>query len=276
MNINTINTKEQQLNKGYFSTGTGNELIFILGSCRAVPYLSYLHKWNNQNGNRFTIAFIDPFNWHWDMAGNRVDFEECLRKAEANPRILEMLSKCNVFIHEYYSNAEMFNCDKTAEKNIYKFGMNPQMDITIPNFNDVFILMWDILLFDNNLKYKAIQDINVNGAISEQTLAEANEVKQKNLQKFYGVCKKTDFPEMEDIFENQFRHKRFFWNSNHVSKHFTLNVFKLLNDKFLKLPITEKYWNQISEEDLYANNYTYLCEYDKGYQWGEEIKKIKF
>jgi hypothetical protein len=43
-----------------------------------------------------------------------------------------------------------------------------------------------------------------------------------------------------------------------------------MNEKFLHLPNV-----RMSEVDLYANNYTYLCEYDEGYKWNEQIKPLK-
>lgn len=156
--IGTVAIKEQQLKHGAFKTGTGKEITLILGSCRSVPYLNYLVQCNKND--RFTIYFIDPFNWNWDENNNRVDYEEVLLRLETNKELLDVIGSVKIFIHEYYSNAGMFNVFKD-KKNIYEFGMNPDIDITIPNFNDVFILFRDIVSFDISIRKKAIQDYNV-------------------------------------------------------------------------------------------------------------------
>ena len=43
-----------------------------------------------------------------------------------------------------------------------------------------------------------------------------------------------------------------------------------MNEKYLKLGEVN-----LSDKDLYANNYSYLCEYDLGYNWNENIKPLK-
>lgn len=273
--INTVNTKKEQLESGYFKTGSGNEVILIMGSCRSVPYLNYLNDWNLLNGNRFTICFIDPFNWNWNINEDRIDYNEALAQCETNENIATMLRSTTIFIHEYYANAGMFNCNKSAEKNIYQFGLKPTKDITIPNFNDLFILTMDIVSFDLNIKKMAIQDYNVNGKLSPQTLSEIETVRNNNLKRFYDICSKTDFPEFAEIFRLRYKSERFFWNSNHVAKNYTLDIFQMINNKYLDLHITGDFWNQIAKQDLYANNYTYLCEYDLDYSWNEEIKQLK-
>jgi hypothetical protein len=268
--INTIQIKQQQFEKGTYSTGSGSEVILIIGSCRAVPYLTYLNDWNNQNGNRFTIHFLDPFNWNWDMQENRTDYTAELIKQESNQYLLDVLKSCSIFIHEYYGNAEMFNCDKSAEKNIYQFGLSPKQDITLPNYNDIFVLTREIISFDLELRKLATQDYNVNGKLSDYTLQKIDIVREKNLQRFYDICSKTDFPEFAEIFKNEYKQVRYFWTFNHISKAFNQKIFRLMNEKFLHLPNV-----RMSEVDLYANNYTYLCEYDEGYKWNEQIKPLK-
>jgi hypothetical protein len=270
--INTQEIKIDQFAHGTFRLGTGPKTILIVGSCRSVPYLTYLGEWNAQNGNPFSIHFLDPFNWNWNMEGVRVDYHAELIKQEANAQLLETLSKTSIFIHEYYANAEMFNCDKNAEKNIYQFGLNPEVDICTPNFNDVFILTSDILRFHPEVMKIAVQDYNVNGKLSDQTLKSIEDVRISNLVRFMDICSKTDFPEFAEIFMNDYKHKRFFWTFNHTSKLFAQTLFRLMNDKFLKLDLSNY---QINEIDLYENPRTYLTEYDLGYTWNEEVKPLR-
>lgn len=270
--INTLQLKSAQLKDGFFKIGSGSEVILIQGSCRSVPYVTYLRDWNEQNGNRFTICYIDPFSWNWDMNEQRVDYEKELEKQEANQTLLDMLKTVKYFIHEYYKNAGMFNVEKGEDKNIYQFGLNPEIDICTPSLNDVFILTSDILRFHPEVMKMAVQDYNVNGQLSVQTKMEIAEVRKNNLSRFVSICLMTDFPEFAEIFMEDYKKQRYFWTFNHTSKLFAQTLFRLMNEKFLHLDLSNY---QINEIDLYANNYTHLTEYDLGYEWKEEVKPLK-
>lgn len=275
--INTVNTKMQQLTNGYFIDGSGKELILIIGSCRAVPYMNYFSKWNEQNGGRFSIAFIDPFNWNFDLNDNRINLEEKINSLETNEILLKLFKSTNICIHEHYSNFGMFNFDKHSEKNIYQFGLKPEIDICIPNFNDCFILSNDILKFDKAIRQKAEQDLNVIGKLSQSTEWDILTESQKGLQKFHKVCLFSDLPEMSYLFERKWLFKRFFHSYNHISKWFTLAIFELMNEKFLHLNFSKEFWEEISQEDMYANSYTKLTQLDidyYGFDWGEEIAPL--
>lgn len=276
--ISTLQIKQQQLMEGYFTVGSGSEVILVMGSCRVCPYVQYLHDWNEANGNRFTIHSIDPFNWNWNINDDRVEYSAKLKELETDERLLSMLKSVNIFIHEYYANAGMFNVHKegiqikdSAIKNIYKFGMKPQIDICIPNWNDYFILFGDIVSFDLGIRKKAIQDYNVIGKLTEQTKSEIFEISQKNLLKFYDVCKKSDLPVMQYYFEKYFRQKRMWWTYNHVSKNFTIAIFRFMNEKFLFLDLSKGF--DENHVDMFGNNFTKLTEYDimsYNYTWEKE------
>lgn len=268
---NTVQIKKQQLSKGFFTIGNGPEVVLIMGSCRVVNYITYLHGYDK---NRFTIHSIDPFNFNWDAKDNRVDYVKAIEAMENHTALLKMLASVNVFIHEYYANFGMFNCDRNAEKNIYQFCMSPAVDVCIPNFNDVFILFGDIVTFDNDLRKMAIQDYLVTDKLSDQTELMIIEKSESNLAKFYEICLKSDLPELMPMFKEWHLRVRMYWTYNHVSKFFTLAVMKLMNEKYLNLPglVLDE-----THEDIFANNYTYLTEYDRkrGYDWDEEVKPLR-
>jgi hypothetical protein len=272
--INTYDIKKQQLELGAFKVGSGSEAILLMGSCRSVPYLNYLNEANKDN--RFTIYFIDPFNWNWDKKDNRVDYDVVLKTLETNSYLLSIISNTKIFIHEYYKNFGMFNTIEDGDKNIYEFGMNPEIDICIPNFNDVFIMFNDLFTFDTIIKDKVINDIKSIGVVSEETQSLCIETSKNNIERFYGVCRMSDVPEMEEYFKENFTKVRLFWTYNHIASPFSLFIFKTINEKFLKLNISELTWNKIeSLEDMYANRYTFLTEYDLkfyDYKLNEEIK----
>lgn len=221
--IGTIQTKRQQLEKGYFRVGDGSESLLLVGSCRAVPYLNYLDIWNKRHG-RFTISFIDPCNWHWNLNDERVDYEAAINVKESDQAMLELLASTRIYIHEYYQNYGMFNSSPDSPKNIYQFGLKPQIEICIPNFNDYFVL----------------------GQPREAGLA--------NLEKFYAVCRLSSFPEMEEYFKANWRSRRFFWSNNHVTKEFTLFIFKQMDERFLHLGYDEWFWKEIPTLDMFSDN----------------------
>lgn len=276
--INTMNIKEKQFSVFRIGNPASKEVVLIIGSCRSVPYLNYLDHYNKLNGNRFLVYFIDPFNYNWDKDENRVDSEAVITALETDKNLLDIFASVKIFIHEYYGNFGMFNTFKDAEKNIYKFGMNPEIDITVPNFHDVFIMFNDIAKFDVEIRTMAQADINMNGSLSEQTLQKLFAISQNNLNKFYGVCIKSDFPEMKEWFQQNFLNTRLYWTYNHVSKYFTLKLFEWMNEKYLHLDLPSSYWNAISEEDMFDNNYTSPTQYDKkfyDYKWNEPLAEFK-
>ncbi len=258
--INTVNIKQQQLKTGYFKTGSGPESVFIMGSCRVVNYVNYFAAMP-----QYTVYSIDPFNWNWDREDNRVDYVTAIKQQETNQALLTMFADCKIFIHEWYENAGMFNI-----KEIYNFGLTPTIDICIPNFNDLFMLFKDIITFDSEMRKLAAQDFNVLGKLSEQTEMEIITVRNKNIIKFLHVCSLSDLPEMAQYFTDNFTKQRLFWSYNHVTKAFTLAVFYLINSKFFNGQLTV----DINHEDIFANNYTFLTEYDSAFKWPEEIKKL--
>lgn len=277
--INTVNTKQEQLSNGFFSIGSGKEAILIMGSCRSVPYMNYFAAFNEENNDRFTINFIDPFYNNWNEKDERVNYEEALSNCEKNDKLLEMLRSVDIFIHEFYNNAGLFNCDKKAPKNIYQFGLNPKIDICIPNYNDVFVLFGDIVTFDVEMRKKAMQDYNTTGKLSEEVQHEIFQLSQNNLNKFYDICLKSDFPEMKEFFQRNMKEKRMFWTYNHITKEFTYFIFVRLLKRFLGIDLSEKFIRQIYQmPDMFANNYTYLTPFDLkwyGFNWNEEVKPLR-
>lgn len=273
--INTVSIKGQQLANGYFEIGSGSEKVLIMGSCRVAPYVEYLNEWNIVNGNRFTIYSLDPFNWCWNAQDERTDYDAALLRLETYEPLLTMLRSVDIFIHEWYQNAGMFNVNKEDSKNIYRFGMKPKMDICLPNLNDYFILFKDIFNFDIQIRKRGIQDINATGKLSEQVLEEMYEISQRAIKKFYGVCLLSDIPEMKEYFEKHFKNKRLFHNYNHVNKNFTTAIFLYLDYKFLFLNLPFDFFND--KPDMFESNFTPLTQYDVdfyGYEWNEEIKPI--
>jgi len=261
--INTVNIKQAQLRTGYFKTGSGPRNVFIMGSCRVVNYVNYFAAMP-----QFTVYTLDPFNWNWDVNDDRVDYIGALKQQETNQDLLDMFAGCEIFIHEWYENAGMFNI-----KEIYNFGLKPDIDICIPNFNDLFILFKDIITFDSDMRKLAAQDFNVLGRLSSSTEEAIMDVSRFNLSRFEIVCMLSDIPEMWDYFNTYWTSQRLFWSYNHTTKWFTLAVFDFINREWFNGTLNV----DRNHVDIFANNYTHVSEYDfknYGIQWDEPIKKL--
>jgi hypothetical protein len=271
--IGTPETKAAQLTNGYYQSGSGPRKILILGCCRTMAYLNYLVRWNNQNGNPFTIYRIDPTDFLWDLQGNQVNLEEVLDRCRTDMRILSVLEQSEVFIHEWYAYYGMFNTNREQEGNIYQYGLNPKQDICIPNFHDRFVLLQDHVTFDQDVR----AHIQQNGVTAE-ILQIVRERGLSTLDRFYDICVKSSFPEFGDLFHNTWRDVRYFWTGNHVSKHFTLKLFEMMNEKFLRLSMDGYYLNEISQEDQFEKPNTRVTKYDvemHGLSWGSPIEELE-
>ncbi len=252
--ITTIEIKEHR--DDVFEIGSGPVNILILGSCRTVAYVNYFDRYNKTYSHPFTDPFnifvIEPNNYHFGDNDQPMDLDVELRKQETNERILQIIRNTDFFIHEHYAHFGMFNTDRNATKNIYQFGMRPNHDIAIPNFHDHFILEHD---------YTACGIPTPDDYIKKGEL---------EVEKFCNVCIKSSFPEFGEIFRQNWRELRYFWRPNHVSALFTLDIFGMMNSKFLNLPLSEEFWNGARTEDLFKEPHTEVTDRDRegyGLKW---------
>lgn len=243
--IDTICTRQGQLQDGYFKCGSGPETIFVLGSCRTLAFLNYLNRWNTTEGNnRFTIYRIDVCDTNWNAQGQMIDNAPILAAMETDERILSVLRNATIFIHEHLGNYGMFNTSRDAEKNIYQFGMTAPIDISIPNWHDVFCL------YNDFVEFNALTD----------DWAQKGEAA---IQKVVDLCPLTSFPEMGDYIKDNWRNIRFFWRANHTSAAFTLKIFRLMNEKFLHLPLSDEFWAGAATEDMFRDPHTTVTQQDR-------------
>lgn len=274
--INTVNTKAEQLRHGSFKFGNGPETMLIVGSCRTIPYLNYLKYLNA--GSRFTIHFIDPFYFNYDVNDNRVDIAEAVGKLETDSRILNLLASTKTYIHEFYRSFGMFNSDDLQDKNIYQFGLKPEVDVSIPNVHGIFILFQDFVNFHQDIQTFMKEDILTIGKLSDGVKNMTMNAGMKHIHKFYEICEQTSFPDMAKIFAEKWKDVRFFWNTNHVTNHFTVRLFKMLNERYLKLDTPESFWERVSKEDMFVNPHTPITKYDQevyGIKWNEPVAELK-
>lgn len=271
--INTVQTKQAQLRDGFFRSGSGPTIILLLGSCRTLAYLNYLDTWNRQSGNKMTIYRIDSSDFHWNEQGQLTDFEAILLACEKDERILNVLRSTEIFIHEWHAHHGMFNTDKIDDrKNIYDFGLVPRLDICLPNFHDRFVLFNDQLQFNPGLR----ASIHA-GGMTPEIFRRIVESGLAALDKFYQICSLSSFPEMEQHFRDHWTRRRFFYTGNHVSREFTLYLFRKLNEKYLQLQLDDSYWKSINDLDIFARPCTAVTQHDVdgyGLQWACPIESL--
>lgn len=273
--IETSNSKSAQLRDGFFQSGSGPTTVLILGSCRTLHYINYLERWNNGSANKLTVLRIDPFDWHWNQNDEIVDLESALSECERDERILSALRRTDIFIHEHYQYFGMFNTNKAAPKNIYQFGLNPHTDICFPNFHDRFILFNEQIHFDDEARALAQAD---SGDLSVATKYFMRHKGMVALDKFYAICRLSSFPEMAEHFRDTWTRTRYFWTGNHVSRHFTLYLFRQMNDRFLHLPLDDAFWNDAEQVNLFATPCAAVTKFDVeayGLDWGCPIEPLK-
>jgi len=234
--ISTIESKQQQLINGFYQTGTGKEQILLLGSCRTLPYLSYLKRWNDTNGDRFTIRRIDACDWTVENVN--------IDSLETDERILKVIREADIFIHEHLESYGFVNTAKDAPKNIYQFGMKAATDVSIPNFHDVFLFEGD---------YTSCGIPVPDGYIPRGEL---------EVERFCSVCEMSSFPEMASYFRDNWRKIRFFWRPNHISAAFSMYIFRRMNSRFLNLKLTDEFLETIKTEDLFKTPCTEVTQRD--------------
>jgi hypothetical protein len=202
-------------------------------------------------GDLYKIFVIEPNNYHFNDRDVPVEnFEEELTKLETNERILSILKSTNIFIHEHYEKFGLFNTSKESAKNIYQFGITPDMDISVPNFHDHWILENDYQGF----------------APCPDDYIQKGEAE---IDKFCTVCELSSFPEFAQHFKENWRSTRFFWRPNHVSAAFTIYIFRRMNSRFLNLNLTDDFWNPARQEDLFSYPCTQVTQRDRD---GYDIK----
>lgn len=273
--INTITVKDQQVANGFYSDGSGPEVILIEGSCRIVPYLNYFRYLNSDN--RFTINAINIVLFHFDANNNRVDVNCATEKFESNPRMLNMLKSVKYFVHEPCMNFGMFNTIPMSKKSIYDFGINPRFDIIIPSF-EAYVLFQDFVNFDTEIQQQARRDWANVGCLSFPLRAKIKSLGLSRLEDFYKACSLSSFPEFGGIFSNTWRNVRLFHTNNHVSNQYTIQLFRLMNEQYFKLNITQEFWLRINAEDMYFEGRTLLTDYDVenyGITWNEPAVHLK-
>lgn len=257
--FNTVSVKERW--REVFSCGNAasKDVILLMGSCRVVPILNYL---NIACGNTHNIFCIDPINYAIDEQGTALPQEHLLTALETDEHFLAILRSVTIFIHEGLSSFGILNTVR-QRKNIYSFGMKPQIDVNLPNFHDVLLLVNDFIALDPKWRH----------ALTEEDQEEIFRLGNDHIMRFLGICAKSSFPEFGEWFRQNYQKVRLFHSFNHVSSAFTLEIFRRMNEQFLHFPLDDAFWQHPDvTADMYGNNSTKLSRLDlkwRALDWGE-------
>lgn len=274
--INTINTKDA-LRKGGFRTGNpqSKDVILIVASCRGIPHLNYLNRYNNDHGQPFYICYIDPYNFRYGKNDELLDHIQSINEEVASGRMNDILSRTTILIHEHYQSYGKLNTSKHCDENIFQIGLNPRLRISIPNWNAMWVFFQDMVSFNEELKNHVR---NNGGALQQEMFEKLKASGLKNIEGWKFDCRKTSFPEFVEYFEETWQHKRMFNSLNHVTFHYTVPLFSMLCRKFLGIRLGTEYENMLYEYDLFSDKGgTQITKYDiDAYRlkWDEETVEL--
>lgn len=272
--FNTVNTSAPHYINGSYCTGFGPDCVVVMGSCRVLPYVNALHY---LNGGKWELHLINLVSWYYNEAGQQVDPNEFTKRFEGNAVLLDVFRRCKWFLHEHSANFGMFNTDPGQPKHIYQFGMKPEHDIAIPNFHDIFLLLQELVDFDEAIRTQARHDM-AGGTISSTLKDIVQRRGLAQIDRFLDICSKSSIPEFGPIFRDTWRSTRYFWTGNHVSHEFTNAVFRLINDKFLKIPDVEGALARVKDDNMYSTPCTRITRHDVdmyGLTWPQATEELR-
>jgi len=230
------------------------------------------------HGSPFKITYISPHEYSSTPSGQQRNLDAELLRLETDERVLDVIRHTDIFIHEHHASFGMFNTSYSSEKNIYQFGMNPELNIAIPNFNDHFMTIQDLVDYEREVGERMRADLAEGGHLSDTTKSYIQFRSYHHLMRFKNACELSSFPDFWPYFRDNYKNTRFFWTMNHVSKWFTLDLFRRMNESFLKLDLKQDFWVEALSEDLFQNPrtpYTQLDQEILGLQWNEPISPLK-
>lgn len=268
MKYNAENTKPGHNPGLTFRIGSGPIKILILGSCRIMPYVNYIDFLNADN--RVTLDVINIVNFNWDADGNPVNRDEAVQQQESNPLLLERIRETQWFIHEHAEFYDFLNTDRKCKKNIYQYGMKPEIDISIPNWNAPFLFQDFINCFPE-LRAEAAS------GMTETLQRRIRNLGIANLGRFFFYCATSSVPEIFPVIAKTWMQKRYWWTANHITCLYSALVWRTMNEKFLKLPQVPGF-EELENADDFAATPTRITQYDReayGLEWPQPTDELQ-
>lgn len=278
--IDTNHVKNERFNFYRIGNPKSDDVILIVGSCRMFFYLNYLNEYN-KNG-KYLIYFIDPIDYLWDknnaLRPSHDAYTAFVDTMEKRSDLLDIIKKTKIYIHECYKYHGIFNGRDMSRKNIFDFGMKPNVNVCIPAFDNVFMLFSEYIEYSIDYKLQAKEDYANNGKLSQDLIKKILNRSGEHIERFYKNIADSSLPEFRQYYDDNFRKKRMFYTFNHVTNEYTIPIFRMINDKYLKFNIPDSMWTDFKNMRMFDNVKTPYTEYDVEYygiQWNEPMVNFK-
>lgn len=203
-----------------------NENILLIGSCRITPFLNYLinHDLFGRNYNYLCVMVHNP--------QMKILSEDIIY----NNEIKDQLFKSKYLFAEYIKNYNYFNTQRLTEKCIFRVYDSFQKEIILPNWQDICLYAKDLI---NNI---GIHDFNgiknefkqlINGEIHTHDFLKLLQlVQQKELDRYYKLLQKSNFPELITFIKINLQNIRLSLTINHPTNFYFLEMFRLVMEKY--------------------------------------------
>jgi hypothetical protein len=217
-----------------------------------IPYINYI----NESTQKYKILYLRAYG-------------QDSTKAQSNQVLHRILKSVKIFIYEHSQNIGVLNADPSQPQNLFQIGLQPELSIQIPSFNDIFILFNDY--FDPAAKDYTTSLIGHHDpyCLSDHQISTIYLDGEKQIQKFLRNCQNTSFPEFASYFKDNYLSTRLFCSFNHTHRNYSHKVWELLNNRFLHLNSP----SHLSSLSFYENTQTKLHPYDhihRTFKWQPE------
>ena len=239
------------------TNASDNKTVVLIGSCRIVPYLNYLRVYNSlvAPSEALHLVCLNPVEM-WRGPGHEV--ADGVNEKLANFQF----GKVDYLICEHLQYCGVMNTVRSSPENIYdNLGCKPEVEIRLPNWNDMHILDAETAMHDK-MVYANMEFIERVPYIREQTAI--------HKARFLSHCRSSSFPELEPWVEERWLTMRMGWTSSHPSHPLMWRMFELftgvmgltLTPELLNHPIctNEVYRSTgiaLTAVDYEANNWQY-------------------
>jgi hypothetical protein len=250
--ITTNQTKAAQETMFFLGDSVrASNVVLVVGSCRAVPYLNYMQAYNRAAGKPvFAAAYVNPADLQTTATGYPQDAREAIMRLVSRDRVKDFCSEATAMLCEHVQNYGALNT--TPDGWLRQVALPIYSPVfTIPNWNAMAVLQHDILeLFPLTFQGRLLRH-------------EHEKVSKNSIQKFFDHCVKSSFPEMAEVFEASWRKEKWFHTHNHVARPFTEFIFTqwLMRMGIDPMPREALEWTR--SFDLFAKPCTEVTQQDR-------------
>lgn len=222
--------------KGIFQFGQDDAKLkmVLVGSCRILPFLNYLRLFETP----INLICLNPVEM-WGGPGSEV--KDGVNRIMAGQK----LGKVGVLICEHLQDCGVINTVRSSAENLFdSLGCKPEMEIRLPNWNDMHIFDAETAIHDPVGHGNRTHEERVNFIRTQTAIHKA---------RWLSHCRKSSFPELEQWTEDNWLTTRLGWTSNHPTITLIHEMFEwIMNDMGVLIPEQVGH-HPIYNNDLYAS-----------------------